>query len=170
MDHSPYGMCFQFGLLTYIAEGFCFNNRVFKDCDNMRCAHGPLTRVDQMDEAIDYIKSLETRVKMAQEKKESLMKTKRPRSEHCSSASQSPEIEIREMGSSLQIILTCGFDEYFIFKEVIRILNEENLDIKSAHSSLAGNSMLHIMRAEQSFQVGKTSISERLERLIDGHR
>ncbi|TKY48873.1 Transcription factor bHLH36 [Spatholobus suberectus] len=130
-----------------------------------------LSRADQIDEATNYIKNLETKVKMAQEKKESLMQRKRSRSD-CSTTSEAPKIEIREMGSSLQIILTCGFDNQFMFSEVIRILHEENIEVKSAHSSLAGNSMLHVGHAEiqQSFQPGTTAMTERLKRFVDGHR
>jgi hypothetical protein len=109
--------------------------------------------IDQVDEAINYIKSLETNVKLAKEKKESLMRNKRSRGD-CSSSSgakgsiKSPKIEIHEMGTSLQIIVTCGVDHQFIFYEIIRILNEENVEVISANSSLTGDSIFHIVHAE----------------------
>jgi hypothetical protein len=109
--------------------------------------------IDQVDEAIYYIKSLETNVKLAKEKKESLMRNKRSRGD-CSSSSgakrstTSPKIEIHEMGTSLQIIVTCGVDHQFIFYEIIRILNEENVEVISANSSLTGDSIFHIVHAE----------------------
>ena len=106
---------------------------------------------DQVDEAISYIKSLEEKVKMAKEKKESLLGRKRPRG--CSSSAstgcpKSPQLEIHETGSSLEVVMTCGLDSQFIFYEIIRILHEENIDVKSANSSLAGDSMLHVVHAE----------------------
>ncbi|RDX69682.1 Transcription factor bHLH162, partial [Mucuna pruriens] len=129
-----------------------------------------LSRADQIDTAINYIKNLETKVKMAQEKKQSLMERKKR--SRCDS-SQAPKIEIHEMGSSLQIILTCGFDYHFIFSEIIRILHGDNIEVKSFHSSLAGNSMLHIVHAQiqESFQLETIATTiERLKRFVNGHR
>ncbi|KAI4333951.1 hypothetical protein L6164_018699 [Bauhinia variegata] len=130
---------------------------------------------DQIDEAISYIKSLETKVKVAKEKKESLT---RKRSHTCCSSSfetmgslKSPKIEIHEVGSSLQIVLISGLDSQFIFYEIIRILHEENIDVVSANSSLAGNSMSHVVHAqigESSHQFGATKVSERLKRFVYG--
>ncbi|XP_027343323.1 transcription factor bHLH162-like [Abrus precatorius] len=129
---------------------------------------GESSRADQIDEAICYIKSLETKVKIAQEKKESLVKGKRSRSHDSSSGSEVPKIEIHQMASSLIIILMCGFNDQFIFTEIIRILHEENIEVKSAHSSRAGNSMQHVVHIEiqQSFQGGKTALNERLKRFV----
>ncbi|XP_045800723.1 transcription factor bHLH162-like [Trifolium pratense] len=133
--------------------------------------------IDQVDETINYIKSLETNVKLAKEKKESLLRNKRSRS-GCSSSScgakgsiKSPKIEIHEMGFSLQIIVTCGVDDQFIFYEIIRILNEENVEVISANSSLTGDSFFHIVHAEipQSlFQFGGTKVSDRLKSFVNG--
>ncbi|KAL2331685.1 hypothetical protein Fmac_019266 [Flemingia macrophylla] len=132
---------------------------------------------DQIDEAINYIKSLQARMKMAQKKKERLMETKRSRS-GCSSASEAqrslklPRIETHETGSSLEVILTCGVDNQFIFREIIRILHEENVEVISTNSSIVGDSMLHVVHGEvrQSFsQFGATSkVSEKLKRFVHG--
>ncbi|KAG5033248.1 hypothetical protein JHK82_016812 [Glycine max] len=137
---------------------------------------------DQVDEAINYIKSLEAKVKMAQEKKECLQGI-RKRSRDCFSNNstnfaatsagfpKSPQLEIHEVGSSLQVVLTCGLDHQFIFSEIIRMLHEENIDVRSANSSLAGDSMLHVVHAEipQSLlQFGATKVSQRLKRFVNG--
>jgi len=105
---------------------------------------------DQVDEAINYIKSLEANVKMANEKKEKLLAGKNKRSrEYCLGLPKSPCFEIHEIGSSLQIILTCGLDNQFIFYEIIRVLHEENVDVRSVNSSKVGdNSLLHVVHAE----------------------
>lgn len=110
----------------------------------------PLALPDQVDEAINYIKSLEANVQMAMEKKERLLAGKNKRSrEYCLDLPKSPCFEIHEIGSSLQIILTCGLDSQFIFYEIIRVLHEENVDIKSVNSSKVGdNSLLHVVHAE----------------------
>ena len=114
---------------------------------------------DQIDQAISYIKSLEAKVKMAQDKKESLTGNKRSfascstsnaiaQSSNRSSAVKSPEIQILEVGSSLQIVLITGEDNQIFFYEIIRILHEENIEVVSTNSSLHGNSMHHSVHAE----------------------
>ncbi|QCE09679.1 Achaete-scute transcription factor-related [Vigna unguiculata] len=131
---------------------------------------GALSRGDLIDEAANYIKNLETKVKIAAEKKESLMQKKRSRS-GCSSTSQAPKIEIHEMGSSLQIILTCGFDSNFILTEIIRILQEETIEVKSIHSSRNGNSMLQVLQAQvgqSMIHSGVSKVSEKLKLFVNG--
>ncbi|KAI5412968.1 transcription factor bHLH162 [Lathyrus oleraceus] len=135
-----------------------------------------LPLIDQIDDAINYIKSLETNLKLAKEKKESLMRSKRSRS-GCSSSSgvkgsmKSPNIEIHENGSSLQVIVTCGVDDKFIFYEIIRILHEDHVEVISSNSSMIGDSVIHVVHAEilQSLlQFGATKVSERLKMFVNG--
>lgn len=113
---------------------------------------------DQVDEAINYIKSLEAKVKMAQEKKESLQGAKK-RYRGCFSNNnganlaaaplpKSPQLEIQEVGSSLQVVLTTGMDNQFIFYEIIRMLHEEKIEVRSLNSSFTGDSVLHVVHAE----------------------
>ncbi|KAK7404994.1 hypothetical protein VNO78_06105 [Psophocarpus tetragonolobus] len=140
----------------------------------------PLPLPDQVDEAINYIKSLEAKVKMAQDKKESLQGI-RKRSRGCSSNNnansaatnftKSPQLEIHEVGSSLQVVLTCGLDYRFIYYEIIRMLHEENVEVRSANSSMTGDSVLYVVHAEipqSSLQFGATKVSDKLKRFVYG--
>jgi len=107
-----------------------------------------LSRTDQIDEAINYIKNLETKVKMAQKHRDSLRERKRSRS-GSSSSSEATKIEVHEMGSLLQITLVCSVDNQFILKEIIRMLHEDNIEVKTVHSSLTSEtSSLHVLNAE----------------------
>ncbi|XP_057731498.1 transcription factor bHLH162-like [Arachis stenosperma] len=132
---------------------------------------------DQIDEAVKYIKSLEKKVKMAKEKKERLLKgrnnNKRSRGFDEKNITKSPMIDVHEMGNSLlQVVLTCGFENKFLFNEIIRILHEEKVEIVSANSSSQpGDSMIHVLHAEipSAFQqFGAARVSERLKRLVNG--
>lgn len=97
-------------------------------------------------------------MKTAKEKKESLILMGRRSRSGCSSSSEAnkgslikpPKIEIHETGSSLEIILTHGVDHHdqFIFSEIVRILHEENVEVITANSSLAGDSVVHVVHAE----------------------
>ncbi|XP_024632926.1 transcription factor bHLH162 [Medicago truncatula] len=129
---------------------------------------------DQVDEAINYIKSLETNIMLAKEKKESLMgNKKRSRGGYGAKGSiiKLPKIEIHEMGPTLQVIVTCGVDKHFIFCEIMRILHEENVEVISSNSSLTGDSLLHTVHAQipqTLLQFGATKISERLKEFVNG--
>lgn len=117
---------------------------------------------DQIDEAINYIKRLEGKVKMDKEKKERLLmgtstssssssrnnKRSRGGGGDFSAAAKPPQFEIHETGSSLEVVLRCGLESQFIFYEIIRVLHEENVEVRSANSSLAGDSVLHVVHAE----------------------
>ena len=110
---------------------------------------------DQIDEAINYIKSLEAKLQVAKERKESLLLGKKRSLTCCSTTAFdakgsliSPQIEIQEVGSSLQIVLISGLDNQFVFYEIIRILHEENIEVVTANSSLAGDSIHHVLHAE----------------------
>lgn len=111
---------------------------------------------DQVDEAINYIKSLEEKLKKSKEKKESLSGRKRSFSNFVSSFESAsnlvaPKLEIREMGSSLQIILISGLDNQFIFYDIIHILEDEGVEIPNASFSVSGNSIFHVVHAQVIF-------------------
>lgn len=53
------------------------------------------------------------------------------------------------MGSFLRITLVCDYEDQFILREIIRMLNEDNIEVKSVHSSLtSATSSLHVLNAE----------------------
>lgn len=114
---------------------------------------------DQIDEATEYIKSLEAKVRMAKEKKERLiMERKRTRSGFSSDFEargnlKPPKMEIHETGSVLRVILTCGIDDHFVFCEIIRILHEENVDVINTSYSVVGDSVIHVVLGEVSIYV-----------------
>ncbi|OMO90052.1 hypothetical protein CCACVL1_07531 [Corchorus capsularis] len=143
----------------------------------------PLSLPDQIDEAVNYIKSLETRLKESREKKESLMGRKR--SHRCSNniaatdqamgRLKAPEIRIQfqEMGSSIEVVLMTGQDtSQFMFNEMIRIIHGEGADILNANFSVVGNTVFHIVHAElgaHMFSFGTaTKIKEKLNRFVHG--
>lgn len=112
----------------------------------------------QIGEAIKYIKSLETKVKMAQEKKERLLEKKRTLSGCSSNASEAkgslnpPKIEVRETDSAIQVILICGIDKNFIFCEILRILCELNVEVVNIYSTMKGDSVMHDVHCKVSIK------------------
>lgn len=111
---------------------------------------------DQVDEAVSYIKSLQGNLEKLKEKKESLMSS-RKRPHTCSTTSvgetstpslRSPVMEIREMGSNLQVTLVTGLEDQSIFYDIIGILHEESAEVLSASFSVVGNSAFHVLIAQ----------------------
>ncbi|XP_021288585.1 transcription factor bHLH162-like [Herrania umbratica] len=135
----------------------------------------PLSLPDQIDEAVNYIKSLQTRLKESREKKESL--TGRKRSHRCANTtaaeaaavSRSPEISINETDSAIEVVLMTGQDCQFMFYEMIRILHEEGAQVLNANFSVLGNTIVHIVHAEigaHMFTFGAEKIKEKLNKFV----
>ncbi|KAI6673000.1 hypothetical protein NL676_000906 [Syzygium grande] len=126
---------------------------------------------DQIDEAIRYIKGLETAVKEAKNKKENLMGKKRPSTSTSSNESAtiiSPQIEISVRDSSLEVILTSRLHDQFIFSKILRMLHEEKVEVLNANFSVIGNSVYHLVHAKIGESgLGAATISERLKTYVN---
>lgn len=119
----------------------------------------PQSLPEQIDEAINYIKSLEAKVQKSKQKRDSLNFDRKRSYEYCSSSSsfetarsapgaKSPQIQIHESGSTLEVVLSTGLHNQFIFYDIIRILDQEQADVVHASFSASGDTMLHLVRAE----------------------
>ncbi|KAE9457657.1 hypothetical protein C3L33_10435, partial [Rhododendron williamsianum] len=124
---------------------------------------------DQIDEAVKYIESLEMKLKKSKEKKETL--SGRKRSHSCTSEFKSPQLEIHEMGSTLDVVLITGEDDKFIFHEIIRLIHEEGAEVLNANFSVFGNSIFHAIHAkagEFEKNVVAPRVSSRLKEFVHG--
>ncbi|XP_022764106.1 transcription factor bHLH162-like [Durio zibethinus] len=131
----------------------------------------PLSLPDQIDEAVNYIKCLQTRLKESSEKKESLMG--RRRSYRCIAAEtmaslRSPEIRINEKGSAMEVVMMTGPDGQFMFYEIIRILHEEGAEVLHANFSVVGNTVFHVVHAEIGEFGAAKILKEKLNKFVNG--
>ncbi|XWS15749.1 hypothetical protein CRYUN_Cryun34aG0028700 [Craigia yunnanensis] len=131
----------------------------------------PASLPDQLEEAANYIKRLQTNLERMKERKDSLMgveiSTNTTRS---SSGPKSPEIQIHEMGSSLVIGLTTGANSQSIFNETIRILHEEGAEVVNASFSVVDDTVFHTIHltvGETAPDYRATRISERLTNFVN---
>ncbi|KAJ4970016.1 hypothetical protein NE237_003115 [Protea cynaroides] len=134
----------------------------------------PMQLPDQLDEASNYIKSLQVKLHRMKEKKDQLIMGIEKLSNSMSGGKmvrlRSPQIDIREMGSALVVNLISGFDSQCIFYEIIRVLQEEGAEIFNASFSAVNNLFYHTIHS----QVGESSlgsgaarrISSRLNKLV----
>lgn len=60
-----------------------------------------------------------------------------------------PQIDIREVGSALEVVLVTGLDQHkFMFNETIRILHGEGTEVVNATYSVAEDAVFHNIRAK----------------------
>jgi len=109
---------------------------------------------DQLDEAASYIKRLQTNLEKMKEKKDSLMGMERA-DYTCKNSSggktaglRSPQIEVSEMGSTLEVVLMNGLDSRFMFNEIIRVLHEEGAEIINASLSVVEDTVFHTIHSK----------------------
>ncbi|XP_022140719.1 transcription factor bHLH162-like [Momordica charantia] len=124
---------------------------------------------DQVEEAINYIKSLETKLKRQQEKKEWLLRSGRSSSDDV--GRNLPELKIREMGSAVEVVLTSGLGDWFIFYQIIHIFPEERAQIINASYSVLGTTVFYTLHAEIEdvvYEFGARKLTERLKKLVYG--
>ncbi|KAK2965660.1 hypothetical protein RJ640_029241 [Escallonia rubra] len=130
---------------------------------------------DQVDEAIEYIKSLGKKLERNKDKKEKLLRT-RKRMHECintetTPSSKSPQFEIHEMGPDLNVVSIIGLDNQLTFCEILRVLFEEGMEVLQASFSTFGNSVFHVAYekvGESNYNYGAGVISKRLKELIHG--
>ncbi|KAK6917572.1 hypothetical protein RJ641_018323 [Dillenia turbinata] len=131
------------------------------------------TLPDQLNEAANYIKGLQTNLIKMKEKRDSLMGIDENSASTSALSTRSgmmrglitPHIEIHEIGSALEVVLITGLDNQFMFNETIRLLHEEGYEIINASSSVVNNRVfntIHSQVRESASNHGSTKISQRL--------
>ncbi|XP_021635027.2 transcription factor bHLH162 isoform X2 [Hevea brasiliensis] len=107
---------------------------------------------DQLDEAANYIKKLQTNLEKMKEKKDSLMGThERPNASMSSGTAmliRSPQIEVHEVGSALDVSLITGLDSQLMFNEAIRVLHEEGAEIVNASFAVVDDTVFHTIHSK----------------------
>ncbi|KAE8660903.1 Basic helix-loop-helix DNA-binding superfamily protein, putative isoform 3 [Hibiscus syriacus] len=129
----------------------------------------PLSLPDQIDEAVNYIKSLKTRLNEYREKKE-LTGRKRSytRTIETTVSLKAPELKINEHGSAMEVVLMTGTDSQFVFYDMIGILNLHGAEVLNASFSFVGNTVFHVLHAKIGAFVEAQIIKNKLNKLVHG--
>ncbi|KAJ6333525.1 hypothetical protein OIU76_026196 [Salix suchowensis] len=146
---------------------------------NSRVSNPPsepvLSLPDQLNEAASYIKRLQTNLEKMKEKKDSLMGVERTNYASMISCNgtttglRPPQIEVREMGSTLEVVLITGLDSQFMFNETIRVLHEEGAEIINASFSVVEDTVFHTIHSKVEDSApsnGAARISQRLKKFV----
>ncbi|XP_071904243.1 transcription factor bHLH162-like [Coffea arabica] len=131
-----------------------------------------LTVPDQIDEAINYIKSMEKKLEKCKEKKEKLLFGKRPYSGATSETTKITNVEVHDMGPNMDVILLNGLEEQASFYGIIRLLCKEGFEVVNANFSSNGNSVLHVVHDKGGISTSRTettAVVKRLKELIYGY-
>ncbi|XP_054807936.1 transcription factor bHLH162-like [Prosopis cineraria] len=132
-----------------------------------------ISQQDQLDIAASYIKTLREKLENLKGKKEEAMKLKEINSnlgmESMLMASNLPLLELRDLGSSIEVMLISGLNRNFMLYEVISVLEEEGAEVVSASFSTVGDKIFHTVHAQVKISrvgVETTRVYQRLHDLI----
>lgn len=117
---------------------------------------------DQLEEAATYIKKLREGVEELEKMKKKMMswgeeesrcsdKKSGTSSSAVSALLKSPIIEVRDLGSTLQVVLMSATNQpNFMLHQLIRIVEEEGAQVVSASFSTLGDKVFHTLHAQAS--------------------
>lgn len=110
-----------------------------------------LTQHDQLDQAAAYIKQLRERIEELKERKElarSAEGTSIDLRDATLVSSFNPVFELRELGSTFEVILVSGIRRKFKLNEIISVLEEEGAEIVNASFSARGDKVFYSIHAQ----------------------
>lgn len=129
-----------------------------------------LSLPDQLEEATDYIKKLQTKLERMKERRDNIAGGVKRSSEALMARTMKvPQVEIHEMGSVLEVVLITGLDCQFLFSEAIRVLQEEKAEVVNASFSVLGTNVfqtIHSKISDSDPHYGAARISERLKKMV----
>ena len=110
-----------------------------------------LSQQDQLDIATSYIQQLTGKIDKLKAQKEEAAKAKEASNVNITIGSRLPVIEIKDMGSSIKVILISGLNKNFMLYEVISVLEEEGAEVVSASFSTVGDKVFHSLYAQVNY-------------------
>ncbi|KAL3512876.1 hypothetical protein ACH5RR_025593 [Cinchona calisaya] len=132
-----------------------------------------LSQQDQIDQVADYIKKLRERLEKLKNRKKLAISSCERNTDVRNSAltsSRFPVLKIREFGSNLEVVLVSGIRKNFAIHEVIKVLEEEGVEVVSVSISTMDQNVHHILHAQvkvSRFGVDTSMIYDRLQKLFN---
>ncbi|KAM3318942.1 transcription factor like [Capsicum chacoense] len=134
-----------------------------------------LTQQDQIDQAISYIEKLKERVEVLKKRKDEVVA--QGRGDHSKkfmltatcTATKIAMVDVKELGSTLEVILVSGLEKKFTMQEVINIIEEEGAQVVSAGYSIIADKVYYTIHAQVKITrlgVDASGIYLRLQKLV----
>ncbi|KAF8407929.1 hypothetical protein HHK36_007069 [Tetracentron sinense] len=154
-------------------KGLCFKlTSLIPPTHHFNSSKDIISQQDQLDCAAIYIKQLQNRIEELKRRKELAMSVKgisKNIRDSMTMGLRLPVIELRDLGTTLEVILISGLNKNFMFYEVISVLEEEGAEVMNASFSVVGDKVFHTIHSQvTSSRVGiETSrVCERLKELV----
>ncbi|KAK4427148.1 Transcription factor [Sesamum alatum] len=135
-----------------------------------------LSLQDQVEQSTSYIKGLSGRVEELRGRKTQgvMMSSADPTTSNKTSTgimggSKLPVLEIRELGSNLEVVLISGLCKNFMLHQVISILEQEGAEVVSVNFSNIDGQIIHTIHAQvkvSRFGVDTSGVRMRIQELI----
>ncbi|KAK9028135.1 hypothetical protein V6N11_067947 [Hibiscus sabdariffa] len=133
-----------------------------------------VSQQDQLGLAATYIKHLRERIDKLNKMKEEATKSMEPSSSTTETTTAPvglslPVVELRDSGSSIELILITGLNRNFTLDQVISILEQEGAEVVSASFSTIGGKIFHSLHAQAKLSrvgVETTRVWQRIQQLI----
>lgn len=112
-----------------------------------------MSQQNQLDYAASYIKHLKERIeKLEKIKQQALMPTETCRDSTNNMTNSGglrlPVFELRDLGSTIEVILISGLQKNFMLYEIISVLQQEGAEVVSASFSTVGDKIFHSIHAQ----------------------
>lgn len=112
-----------------------------------------ISQQDQLEMAESYIRNLSDKLEKLKGRKEEAMRSKESSNgnsgiENMLMGSNLPVLELRDVGSSIEVMLISGLNRNFMLYEVISVLEEEGAEVVSASFSTVGDKIFHTVHAQ----------------------
>ncbi|KAL9326498.1 hypothetical protein ACSQ67_007143 [Phaseolus vulgaris] len=153
-------------------KGLCFKLVSIIPSKDLKPTKDMLSQQDQLDLAATYIKHLRERLEKLKGEKEKAMnmvRTTQTNNGIFNIESQLPLLEIKELGSGIEVMLISGVNKNFMLYEVISVLEEEGVEVVTANFTTVANKIFYTVHAKVKISrvgVESTRIYQRLQELI----
>uniref|UniRef100_A0A5B6ZJP9 BHLH domain-containing protein n=1 Tax=Davidia involucrata TaxID=16924 RepID=A0A5B6ZJP9_DAVIN len=156
-------------------KGLCFKLTSLIPPHHFNPSKDVLSQQDQLNQAATYINQLRERIEELKGRKEAAMNNNNNNNNNNNITDTMtigvslPLVELRDLGSSVEVLLISGLKKNFMLYEVISILEEEGAEVVSASFSTVGDKVFHTLHAKVKVSrvgVDTTSIYQRLQELV----
>ncbi|XP_047939983.1 transcription factor bHLH162-like [Salvia hispanica] len=107
---------------------------------------------DQIDEAVEHIKGMTTKLENLKQKRDLLLEKKKQLiNNSCvtniqnNPSSSSPLVEVQDMGPNLDVVLANDLQNYTSFRDIVRLVHQHGVEIASASFARDGNSSIQVL-------------------------
>ncbi|KAK9995790.1 hypothetical protein SO802_020476 [Lithocarpus litseifolius] len=153
-------------------KSLCFKLSSLIPASHFRGTRDIISQQDQLDYAASYITQLKENIEKLKIRKEQAMGFENGSNtmDTMMFGSRLPVFDLRDLGSSIEVIVISGLQKSFMVYEIISILEEEGAEVVSASFSTVGDKVFHTVHAQVKISrvgVETTRVCQRLQELIN---